>query len=207
MAEERALDASPKELSYAERALEDAQRRQAWIAKQQAAQDERARTVASGRPGGKPVRKRTPAAQARFLEQMDQNDQARKHRLSEMREEASRAVQAKILKCAHVYYLLPQHVIKFFIAATNSIELVTPCGGSLWRIARREKPSIPKSSKKILAESSNGQRRRPSGDFLSRSDQLLKEKRQREHEVRELETVWCPKPLCVAAKYGTHTHC
>ena len=99
MIEERGLDASPKELSYAERALADAQRRQAWRDKQQEAQQERARTVASGRPGGKPVRKRTPAAQARFLEQMDQNDQARKQRLSEMREEASRTVKVKILKC------------------------------------------------------------------------------------------------------------
>eukprot|EP01043_Picozoa_sp_COSAG02_P032129 COSAG02_NODE_2132_length_9721_cov_44.831324_6_plen_73_part_00 len=60
---------------------------------------------------------------------------------------------------------------------------------------RREKPSIPKSSKKILAESSNGQRRRPSGDFLSRSDQLLKEKRQREHEVRELELCSAHSPV------------
>ena len=99
MIEERGLDASPKELSYAERALADAQRRQAWRDKQQEAQQERARTVSSGRPGGKPVRKRTPAAQARFLEQMDQNDQARKQRLSEMREEASRTVKVKILKC------------------------------------------------------------------------------------------------------------
>eukprot|EP01043_Picozoa_sp_COSAG02_P032128 COSAG02_NODE_2132_length_9721_cov_44.831324_5_plen_1239_part_00 len=121
--EERTLDASPKELSYAERALEDAQRRQAWLAKQQEAQQERARTVASGRPGGKPVRKRTPAAQARFLEQMDQNDQARKHRLSEMREEASRAVQAKVLKCVDVHFLLLQCIVTFPIAATIFIEL------------------------------------------------------------------------------------
>ena len=91
--------------------------------KQQEAQQERARTVASGRPGGKPVRKRTPAAQARFLEQMDQNDQARKHRLSEMREEASRAVQAKVLKCVDVHFLLLQCIVTFPIAATIFIGL------------------------------------------------------------------------------------
>ena len=32
---ERALNASPKEVSYAEKAVADAQRRQAWLSKQQ----------------------------------------------------------------------------------------------------------------------------------------------------------------------------
>jgi hypothetical protein len=121
------LDASPKELSYAERAVADAQRRQAWRTKQQEAQDERARTVASGRPGGKPVRKRTPAAQARFLEQMDQNEQARKQRLTEMRKEATREVQAKVLKCVLSYS--PPIQSQHFTSSLLPWDLVDCSGG------------------------------------------------------------------------------
>lgn len=186
MADERDLDASPKELSYAERALADAQRRQAWRAKQQEVQEERARTAASGRPGGKPVRKRTPAAQARFLEQMDQNDQARKQRLLELRKEASQEVQAKVLRCA--MFVVPVYTELFPSASTVRISKHCILDVDSFGVFR-EKPAIPKSSKKILAESSNGQRRRPSGNFVSRSDQLLKEKREREHAVSTMQTV------------------
>lgn len=91
-------DASPQELTYADRAVADAQRRQAWIAKKQEQEEERSRTAASGRPGGKPVRKRSAAAQARFLEQMDQNEQSRKERLAAMKTEATQEMKAKVLK-------------------------------------------------------------------------------------------------------------
>ena len=46
---------------------------------------EQVRMVASGRPGGKPVRKRTAAAQQRFLEQLAQNEEARQQRLTGLR--------------------------------------------------------------------------------------------------------------------------
>lgn len=56
--------------------------------------------VASGRPGGKPVRKRTAAAQQRFLEQLAQNEEARQQRLTGLRKEASKQVKVEVLQCA-----------------------------------------------------------------------------------------------------------
>ena len=56
-----------------------------------------------------------------------------------------------------------------------------------WLLVRREKPAIPKSSKKILAESqrATSQSRNPS--FLKRSEQLLEEKRAQEAAAAQRE--------------------
>ena len=73
---------------------------------------------------------------------------------------------------------------------TTLLNLAACCSRLLrWLLVRREKPAIPKSSKKILAESqrATSQSRNPS--FLKRSEQLLEEKRAQEAAAaqRELE--------------------
>ena len=83
-----------------------------------------------------------------------------------------------------------------------------------WSLVRREKPAIPKSSKKILAESqrATSQSRNPS--FLKRSEQLLEEKRAREaaaaqRELEESQRISAKKSVdrCVHSLVSGSLHC
>ena len=83
-----------------------------------------------------------------------------------------------------------------------------------WLLVRREKPAIPKSSKKILAESqrATSQSRNPS--FLKRSEQLLEEKRAREaaaaqRELQESQRVSAKKSVdrCAHSLVPGSAHC